>query len=264
MTACPNPLPPAYVAWEKWRLAGGVKAERPRGLPQRIPQGWWKCLQERRPKPAATLGVYERVAFFINPTAGSPVGGAREILAGAEAAGVTLYSFNSGDSGDWREWFNTTDMRTSWWARCDSEARRDSLAVGKRNIANIESPEINDGSCTPGIATLIVTGSGAIITESEVPHADWRPVAAEHMPIFIEIDPNVPAVRDNGIGKLVEYGRNVTGNQLVVPAFFITQNAWWDGSQATFETYWDLLREQWGGPFALYAAENVPDWKVIR
>ena len=48
---CPNPLPPAYLAWERWRLSGGIKAERPAGLPQRIPQVWWACLQERRPKP---------------------------------------------------------------------------------------------------------------------------------------------------------------------------------------------------------------------
>lgn len=45
----------------------------------------------------ANLGEYERVAFFVNPTAGSPVGGAKEIVEAASHAGVTLPCFNVGD-----------------------------------------------------------------------------------------------------------------------------------------------------------------------
>lgn len=213
------------------------------------------------------LGVYRRVAFFVNPTAGSPVGGAREILSGAAAAGCTMMSLNYGDEGNWSRWIVPLDAppSVSIWARCDTARRVAELSsYSAYAVANIEAPEIVNGFCTPAHAVDLVGPLGGIITEATVPHADWTKVAVAGMPVWIEIDPNVAAVRDKGIQELVRYGRTIVGHELVLPAFFATASPWWDGNARTFETYWDQLREQWDGPFAIYSAENVPDWSVIK
>lgn len=63
---CPSPLPADYLTWERWRLAGGIKAERPVGLRQRIPASWWACLKERRPKPNMTASIWSLPGLFIS------------------------------------------------------------------------------------------------------------------------------------------------------------------------------------------------------
>lgn len=264
----PTPLPKWWWPWCAWRDAGGIPSERPAGIPKQIPEWSWERYRLHRgtvppaaKDPYALLGVFERVAFFVNPTAGSPVGGAKEIYEGARSAGVTICSNNVGDGGDWGDWQYRYPVGWNHWTRCDTLTR--CRKIGEGDIANIESPEIAAGFCTPEHAVELVGREGAVITEATVPHADWTPVAKAGVTVFIEIDPNVPAVREHGVTGLVEYGRTVVGHPVVVPCLFMVESPWWDGGQASFPAYWRRLRDDWPGPFALYSAENTPDWRVI-
>lgn len=253
-------------------MTGAIPKERPGGVPQHIPVWAWSCLRERNPVPPplkplpvrdpyAKLGVFERVAFFVNSGAASPVGGAHEIVSAAATAGVTCAAYNVGDPNDWRGWTFIPGRR---WSRCDTAPRCQGLNEGA--IANIESPEMNSGFCTPARAVELVGPRGGIITEGEAPHADWKPVG--DMPVWLEIDPTVAAIREKltsiGVRGLVDYAHSL-GIQVPLPAFFVVPSDMWDGSQATFATYWDQLREMWPAPlpFGIYNAELVPDWSVI-
>lgn len=247
------------------RRGGGPRGTVQRPAPVRVPA------VTRAVDPYANLGVYERVAFFVNPTAGSPVGGAKEIMAGAKNAGVTLACLNVGDGGNWIGWRGS--VVSSAWTRCDTGPRCALLQEWGPNraysdIANIESPEMNAGFCTPKHAMDLVGPHGAIITEGLAPHSPEWPLVGS-MPVFLEIDPTVPKIRDDlnrvGVKGLVEYARTL-GIAVPIPAFFVVESDWWDGDQRTFPTYWDHLREMWPAPlpFALYPAENIPDWSVIR
>lgn len=270
----PTPLPAWWWKFAAWCDGGRIPSERPTGLPWKIPSWAYDRYKVHRGQRAATpaadpyanLRVYQRVAFFISPSAGSPVGGAREIVRAAIAAGVTCQAWNTGDHAyaDWLGW-GGQPLPARAWARCDTGPRCATLKAG--DIANVESPEIVNGFCTPAHSLELVSRSGAIITEATVPHGDWGSVLRAGVPVFIEIDPNVPKVREVGVQGLVDYGRSIVGaGSAVIPAFFCTRNAWWDGDQRTWATYWDQLREQWPAPrpFALYSAENCADWSVVK
>ena len=267
---CPDPKWLWWDSFERWCLAGRLPAERPKVLPKSIPQRAFTCFRALHPpkpyNPYAKLGVYERAAFFVNSTAGSPVGGAKEIVAGAKSAGVTTSLFNVGDPNDWSGW-KTPGMPCADWARCDTGPRCASLGSG--DTANIESPEMNAGFCTPAHALELVGPRGAMITEGIAPHANWRPFV-NAMPVWLEIDLNEPSLRavieEKGVRELVDYAHSL-GIAIPIPAFFCTKNPWWNGDQNTFADYWRRVRVSlWPAPlpFALYAAELVPDWSVIR
>lgn len=268
---CPDPK---WAKWwkdfERWCLAGRLPAERPKSLPKSIPLRAYTCFRALHPArpadPYRSLGVYARAAFFINSTAGSPVGGAKEILAGAASAGMTARVFNVGDPNNWSKWVaQLVPASVAFWARCDTAPR--CAALQQDDVANIESPEISAGFCTPAHARELVGTGGGIITEGLAPHTDWRRVNA--MPVWLEIDINEPRIRqvveEKGVGHLVEYAHSV-GIAIPIPAFFCNANPWWNGSDATFANYWQRIRATWPAPlpFGLYAAELVPNWSVVR
>ena len=98
VSACKTPLPAWFVPWETWRLSGGVKAERPAGLPQSIPAWAWECLKERRPpKPAYVLPFTPPVAFYKLPD--SATVGITEAL--AVFPGDIAVDLNAGSRTKW-------------------------------------------------------------------------------------------------------------------------------------------------------------------
>ena len=148
MSACPSPLPPAYVAWETWRLAGGIKAERPPGLPQRIPQTWWACLRERRPKPAFDYGLLAKSGWFVREPTG---GGLTEKLPAVKAAGFAYVALNA------------RDYRGNAWDEWRIEAARLSLPV-------VPWGRIYDGSPTSLTRTLVAEQTVTYLLDTA---AEW-------------------------------------------------------------------------------------------
>lgn len=192
----PERLPKWFAPWMAWRLAGGVKSERPAGLPQRIPAWSWRCLQERRPKPVASAnaGCLARpFALLRNPRSGSEV----EKTAVAATAGIGTFLFNAFEGDvvhDWSLWRGEATkrgIRCGEWARCyvGDDIRR-LISIGQTRgsaVIGLNVENEAETTCTPPVVASELLNwprEVAIITDLRGYHdasgyhgPDWRTVA---------------------------------------------------------------------------------------